>query len=101
MISSSSPLKPLGESLKDLKIPVMGDMLLYSSYFWNVAKNTEYYSFLKDELRNFGENEKANDTRMEAGLLALAAQERDREDNYYNKYIKYLYLFHQYLYVYL
>ena len=62
--------------------------VLYSSYFWDVAKRTDYYEFLQDALKNFGEEEKANDSRMEAGLLALAAQERDREDNYRNVYMK-------------
>lgn len=64
------------------------ESVLYSSYFWNVAKNTEFYDFLKDELKNFGDEDKANDSRMEAGLLALAAQERDREDNYRNVFLK-------------
>ena len=90
---------PVGGATQELKHPRIihynltqkpwhYESVLYSSYFWNVAKNTEYYSFLKDELLNFGEEEKANDSRMEAGLLALAAQERDRADNYRNAYLK-------------
>ena len=64
------------------------ESVMYSPYFWDVAKRTEFYGVLQEELKRFGEEEKANDSRMEAGLLALAAQERDREDNYYNKYVK-------------
>ncbi|MDD6995442.1 MAG: glycosyltransferase family 8 protein [Candidatus Borkfalkiaceae bacterium] len=90
---------PVGGATQELKHPRIihynltqkpwhYETVMYSTYFWDVAKRTDFYAFLQNELKNFGEEEKANDSRMEASLLALAAQERDREDNYYNKYLK-------------
>lgn len=62
--------------------------VLYSAYFWQAAKNTEFYDYLQDCLKNFTEEEKARDKACEEGLLALAAKECEREDNYFNVYVK-------------
>ena len=84
------------QRLKDPKIihynltmkPWHYDDILYQEYFWNSAERTEFYELLKGFLRDYGEEEKKNDSACEAGLLALCQKEIENEANYYKKYGK-------------
>ncbi len=62
--------------------------VLYAELFWEYAKETEYYDFLRAELANYGDELKQRDKECEAGLVALTVSEVEREDNYYKKYVQ-------------
>lgn len=90
---------PVGDATQKLKHPKIihynltakpwhYSTVAYSPYFWAAAKNTEFYDFLQETLKNYSEEEKLRDKECEAGLLALCEKEIAREDNYFNAYVK-------------
>lgn len=60
----------------------------YQEYFWEYAKKTEFYDFLREMLETYGERGMENDKRGEASLKALAESEIRRADGYFKTYGK-------------
>ena len=60
----------------------------YGEYFWEYAKRTEFYEYLKDIFDNSTMAMEENDKLQESSLQALARREIAREDGYFTKYGK-------------
>ncbi len=60
----------------------------YQEYFWEYAKKTEFYEFIKACLENHGEEGLKKDQLCEANLQALAQSETERKDGYFKVYGK-------------
>ncbi len=51
------------------------DNILYQEYFWDYAKNTEYYDSIKKMLENYSDEDKLRDKEQGEGLIKLALKE--------------------------
>lgn len=60
----------------------------YQEYFWEYAKKTEFYDFIKNCLDNHGVEGLQKDQRCEENLQALARRETERKDGYFKVYGK-------------
>ncbi len=60
--------------------------ILYHEAFWAVAKQTEFFKLILDELSAYTQEKKERDAASEKALLALCAQEAEKADNYYKKF---------------
>lgn len=59
---------------------------LFRDYFWQYARETEFYERIRGELLRYGEAEKQRDAECEKALIALAVQEAERADNYAKRF---------------
>ena len=64
------------------------DGVQYGDYFWQYAKETEYYDKLMSMKNNYGEQDKQKDNNMFTSLCKLAEDYLLKEDNYKNWLIK-------------
>ena len=60
----------------------------YGEYFWEYAKQTEFYEYLKDIFERSTKELEDRDKVQESNLLALARSEIAREDGYFTRYGK-------------
>lgn len=60
------------------------DNIQYGDYFWDYAKNTEYYDLLVEMKNNHSEADKQRDDLMLTNLMKLAEDYVLREDSYKN-----------------
>lgn len=90
---------PVGKDLlprEDLRIvhylmtwkPWRYDDVPYGEYFWEYAKQTEFYDYLKNIYDNSTKEVEEKDKAQEANLQAMARSEIAREDGYFKKYGK-------------
>lgn len=90
---------PVGKDLlprEDLRIvhylmtwkPWRYDDVPYGEYFWEYAKQTEFYDYLKNIYDNSTKEVEEKDKAQEANLQAMARSEIVREDGYFKKYGK-------------
>ena len=56
--------------------------------FWKYAKLTSVYNELKKECKNYPDEKKRADEALQTTLTAKAISEINREDNYYNLFVK-------------
>lgn len=60
--------------------------ILYQEYFWEYAKQTEFYDLILQTLDAYSQEQKDADALAEKNLIALALEEAERADNYFKKY---------------
>ena len=64
------------------------DDVPYGEYFWEYAKQTEFYGYLKDIFDHSTKDMEEKDKQQEANLQAMARSEIAREDGYFKRYGK-------------
>jgi len=64
------------------------DNVLYEDYFWQYAKETDFYDDIIAFKNNYSDEKKFKDQEGGKRLLLLAAAEADSDSNYYNLYVK-------------
>ena len=90
---------PVGKDIlprEDLRIvhylmtwkPWRYDDVPYGEYFWEYAKQTEFYGYLKNIFDSATKSAEENDKTQEANLQAMARREMAREDGYFKVYGK-------------
>lgn len=57
----------------------------YAKYFFDYAKKSNFYGQILNELKNYSEDKKKNDQKIEQHLIDLAVSEIQRKDNYIKK----------------
>ena len=60
----------------------------YAEYFWEYARKTEFYEFLKETFDNSTVESEQKDKAQEAALQQMARDEIAREDGYFKRYGK-------------
>ncbi len=55
---------------------------LYKDYFWNYAKDTEYYDYIKQQLAGYSDDKKLKDKQAAEGLLKYALELVDSGNTY-------------------
>lgn len=58
--------------------------ILYEEYFWQYASQTEYYNFLRTELKNYSDERKAKDLASYENLKKMAIEDAQDFFNYKN-----------------
>ena len=64
------------------------DDVMYDNYFWEYAKDTEYYDYLKNKQANYSQKDIEIDDMMFKNLMQLAEDYLYKEDNYMKSLIK-------------
>ncbi len=61
--------------------------LPFETYFWTVAKRTEFYEKILAVRDAYGEKEKSKDRLCEEGLIKMCVEETENENNYYKTFV--------------
>lgn len=83
---------PIGQDLPDEKLhlihynmffkPWKYEDVMFDKYFWDVAKTTSYYDFIKQKQQSYTDEQKENDQVAAQNLLKLAVNLADSGNNY-------------------
>ena len=83
---------PLGSTLEDKDLflihynmffkPWKYENTMFEEYFWNIAKQTSFYEFIKNQQQSYGEERKRNDALAIENLMKLAINIANSGSNY-------------------
>ena len=83
---------PIGQDLEDEKLylihynmffkPWKYENVMFDKYFWDVAKTTTFYNFIKQKQQSYTDEQKANDQVAAQNLLKLAVNLANSGNNY-------------------
>ena len=83
---------PIGESLEDEKLylihynmffkPWKYEEVMFDKYFWDVAKTTTFYDFIKQKQQSYTDEQKKQDSIAAENLLKMAVNIANSDNTY-------------------